>query len=414
MIEFRSITKTFAGVKALADVSFTVVRGECHAVLGENGAGKSTLGKILAGIYRPDAGELAIDGTVCQFHSPRDAARLGVGMVHQELAFCPDLSVAENLNLGHYPRRFGVFVDRAAMEDRARRALAEIGVTLDVRLPMRELTTGQEQLIQIAAAVGTGARILVFDEPTSSLSETEARRLFTLMRKLRERGVTMIYVSHRLPEVMDLCDRISVLRDGAYVGTLDRASATRDAVVQMMIGRAVEDYFPAARLAAPGEVRLRVENLASPGKFEQVTFSVRAGEIVGLAGLVGAGRSEVAQAIFGLDRRATGTVELDGEPLALGHVREALRRGIGLVPEDRKRQGLIPMLSCKTNLTLVILDRLKLWGFLAHAREYQEARTLVERLRVKAASLNTPVATLSGGNQQKVVIAKWLARSLKA
>ena len=413
LVEFRSITKSFAGVKALAGVSLAVARGECHGVMGENGAGKSTLGKILAGIYRPDAGELAIDGQVCQFHSPRDAARLGVGMVHQELAFCPDLSVAENLSLGQYPRRFGVFTDRPAMEERARRSLAEIGVTLDVRLPLRQLTTGQEQMVQIAAAVGTGARILVFDEPTSSLSETEAGRLFGLMRKLRERGVTMIYVSHRLPEVMELCDRISVLRDGTYVGTLERATASRDAVVQMMIGRAVEDYVPTYLSARPGAVRLRVEGLSSPGKFEQVTFSVRAGEIVGLAGLVGAGRSEVAQAIFGLDPRATGSVELEGEPLRLGQVREALRRGIGLVPEDRKRQGLIPGLSCRANLTLVILDRLRRWGFLSQARENQEAGALFERLQVKAASLNAPVATLSGGNQQKVVIAKWLARSLK-
>ena len=413
MVEFRSISKSFLGVKALTDVSLAIARGECHALMGENGAGKSTLGKILAGIHRPDAGEVLIDGKVCALHSPRDAARLGVGMVHQELAFCPDLGVAENLNLGQYPRRFGVFTDRRAMETRAQRLLAEIGVTLDVRLPMRELTTGQEQMVQIAAAVGSGARILVFDEPTSSLAEAEARRLFALIRRLRQRGVTMIYVSHRLPEVMDLCDRISVLRDGAYVGTLERANATRDEVVRLMIGRSVEDYLPAHLSATPGAVRLRVDDLSSPGRFAKVTFSVRAGEIVGLAGLVGAGRSEVAQAIFGLDRQATGTVELDGEPLRLGQVRESLRRGIGLVPEDRKRQGLIPLLSCKANFSLIILDQLRRWGLLDRAREAREARELCGRLRVKTASLDTPVATLSGGNQQKVVMAKWLARPLK-
>ena len=413
MVEFRSITKAFLGVRALADVSFAIARGECHAVMGENGAGKSTLGKILAGIHRPDAGEICIDGKVCHFHSPRDAARQGVGMVHQELAFCPDLSVAENLSLGQYPRRFGVFADRRDMKERAERLLAEIGVTLAVRLPMRELTTGQEQMVQIAAAVGTGARILVFDEPTSSLSERESRRLFALIGKLRERGVTMIYVSHRLPEVMELCDRISVLRDGAYVGTLARQDASRDAVVRLMIGRSLTETSPAYLSATPGAVRLRVQDLASPGRFEKVTFAVRAGEIVGLAGLVGAGRSEVAQAIFGLDRRATGTVELDGEPIRLGRVRETLRRGIGLVPEDRKRQGLIPLLSCQANFSLVILDQLRRWGLLDRAREGREARALFERLRVKTSALSAAVATLSGGNQQKVVMAKWLARPLK-
>jgi ABC-type sugar transport system ATPase subunit len=223
----------------------------------------------------------------------------------------------------------------------------------------------------------------------------------------------MIYVSHRLPEVMELCDRISVLRDGAYVGTLARQDASRDAVVRLMIGRSLTETSPAYLSATPGAVRLRVQDLASPVRFEKVTFAVRAGEIVGLAGLVGAGRSEVAQAIFGLDRRATGTVELDGEPIRLGRVRETLRRGIGLVPEDRKRQGLIPLLSCQANFSLVILDQLRRWGLLDRAREGREARALFERLRVKTSALSAAVATLSGGNQQKVVMAKWLARPLK-
>jgi ABC-type sugar transport system ATPase subunit len=413
VIAFESITKTFVGVNALDNVSLVIDRGECHGLMGENGAGKSTLGKILAGIHRPDTGTVRIDGQPCSFASPRDAVRAGIGMVHQELAFCPDLTVAENLSLGQYPRRLGVFTDRHAMDERARRLLGEIGVTMDIRQPMKALTTGQEQLVQIAAAVGTGAKILVFDEPTSSLSETESQRLFELIERLRPRGVTMIYVSHRLPEVLRLCDRISVLRDGKYVGTLPRADATQSQIVQMMIGRPLADYFPHHLGTTPGEVKLRVEQLSSPGKFDNVSFTVRAGEIVGMAGLVGSGRSEIAQAIFGLDKDARGRVEIEGVPLKLGSPREAMRHGLGLVPEDRKRQGLVLMMSCRRNFSLVILDRLRRFGLLNHRQEAREAETLFTRLRVKAPSIEIPAAALSGGNQQKVVIAKWLARKLK-
>lgn len=413
MIAFDSITKTFGGVTALAGVSFIIARGECHGLMGENGAGKSTLGKILAGIHRADAGELRLAGEKHVFGSPREAVRAGVGMVHQELAFCPDLTVAENLCLGRYPRRGGLFADQRAMNERARQLLSEIGVTLDVSQTMHALTTGQEQLVQIAAAVGTGANILVFDEPTSSLSETESQHLFELIEQLKKRNVTVIYVSHRLPEVLRLCDRISVLRDGHYIGTLDRATATQDKVVQMMIGRSVSEFFPQHLAKAAGEVKLRVQNLSSSGKFSNVSFEVRAGEIVGFAGLVGSGRSEIAQAIFGLDPAATGTVELDGQPLPLGYCRQAMRRGLGLIPEDRKRQGLILMMSCRRNFSLVILDRLRRWGLLKHRQEATEAGKLFARLRVKTPTIETPVSSLSGGNQQKVVIAKWLARQLK-
>jgi ABC-type sugar transport system ATPase subunit len=413
MIAFYSISKSFGGVAALDEVTLTVQRGECHGLMGENGAGKSTLGKILAGIHRPDAGTIRIEGKELHLHSPRDAVRTGIGMVHQELAFCPDLTVAENLCLGQYPRRLGVFTDRAGMRRRAEALLREIGMSLDVRQPMKQLTTGQEQLVQIAAAVGRGAKVLIFDEPTSSLSESESQRLFALIEQLRQRGVTMIYVSHRLPEVLRLCDRISVLRDGHHVGTLTREEATQDKVVQLMIGRPLAEYFPHHLAAEPGKVLLRVEKLSSPGKFADVSFTVRAGEIVGFAGLVGSGRSEVAQAVFGLDRHATGTIEIEGEPLRLGSPRVAMRHGVGLIPEDRKRQGLILMMSGRGNFSLVILDRLRRWGLLRHKQEGREAETFFARLRVKTPCLETPVAALSGGNQQKVVIAKWLARKLK-
>ena len=411
-IQFENITKKFAGVTALDSVSLSIRRGECHALMGENGAGKSTLGKVLAGIYRPDAGTIRIDGVEVNFRSPRDAGRAGVGMVHQELAFCPDLSVAENLCMGQYPRRLGM-VSRSQMRRRAHELLAKIGVDLDVRQPMRALSTAQEQLVQIASAVGTGARILVFDEPTSSLSEPEAQRLFQLIDDLKRRGVTTIYVSHRMPEVFRLCDRLSVLRDGKYVGTLERDKATQDDIVRLMIGRSLEQYFPQHLGAKPGEVVLSVRDLTSPGKFAGVSFDLRAGEILGFAGLVGSGRSEVAKAIFGLDRSASGRVEVFGRPMRLGSIREAMRRGLGLVPEDRKRQGLVLMMSGRTNTSMAMLDRLRRLLMLDFRRELDLTQHYFEQLRVKTPSIRTPVAALSGGNQQKIALAKWLARECK-
>jgi len=262
--------------------------------------------------------------------------------------------------------------------------------------------------------VGTGANILVFDEPTSSLSEPEAQQLFTLIEDLKKRGVTTIYVSHRMPEVFRLCDRVSVLRDGKYIGTLDKASSTHDNVVRMMIGRSVEDYFPQHLADHPGEVLLRVKNLSSAGKFKDVSFEVRRGEIVGFAGLVGAGRSEIAKAIFGLDSDARGEVEFDGEPLPLGKIKQSIRRGIGLVPEDRKRQGLVLMMSCRANASMAVLDRLRRLGILLNfGKEKSSAAGLFAQMRVKTPSIETPVAALSGGNQQKVALAKWLVRNCK-
>ncbi len=411
-VQFREITKTFGGVTALSGVSLSLTRGECHGLMGENGAGKSTLGKILAGIHQPDSGKLLIDGKAHAFGSPRDALAAGVSMVHQELAFCPDLSVAENLCLGRYPRRAGgLLLDHARMKRRAEELLSAIGVSLDVSRPMSELSTAQEQLVQIAAAVGTNPQILVFDEPTSSLAATDADALFLLIENLKKRGLTLIYVSHRMPELFRLCDRMSILRDGRYVGTLAKAEMTQDAVVQMMIGRSVTDYFPQHLAATSGDTVLSVRNLTSPGRFSDVAFSVRAGEIVGFAGLVGSGRSEIAQAIFGLDSRATGTVEIDGRPLALGSVKASLAAGVGLVPEDRKRQGCVLGMPCRANISMAILDRVRRLGILLDRAEEKAVSTdYFQRLKVKAASLDAPVNSLSGGNQQKVVLAKWLAR----
>jgi ABC-type sugar transport system ATPase subunit len=411
-IEICGLTKTFAGVTALDDVSLTIAQGECHALMGENGAGKSTLGKVLAGIYRPDGGTVRIGGVPRQFHSPRDAHAAGVGMVHQELAFVPEMSVAENLNLGQTPRSLRLFVDGTTMRRRAAALLARIGIgreAIHPDQPMRTLSTAQEQMVQIAAAIGSGAQVLIFDEPTSSLSEREVRHLYALIDQLKREGVTIIYVSHRLPELFRLCDSVSVLRDGRHVGTLKVKEATEDALVRMMVGRAVAAFRHADAAPVAGPEVLDVRGLSSPGKFENVSFSLRAGEILGIAGLVGAGRSEVARALFGLDPHASGTVTVDGRPLPPGSIRVSKAAGLGMVPEDRKRQGLALMMSCKDNFSMAMLDRLSLLGFIKEREERRLARRYFERLRVKAPSADTPVAALSGGNQQKVVIAKWLA-----
>ena len=411
-IRFEAVSKAFGGVRALDDVTLGVRQGECHGLMGENGAGKSTLGKVRAGIHSSDGGSLAIGGETYAFRSPREAMRAGVAMVHQELAFCPDLSVAENLAMGRYPRKLGgLLLDRREMARRAEKLLAGIGVHLDVRRTMRELSTAQEQLVQIAAAVGTDPRIIVFDEPTSSLAEVDAQHLFELIEKLKGRGITTIYVSHRMPELFRLCDRISVLRDGRYIGTLERAEMTPEAVVQMMIGRNVEQYSRNDPAPDDGKAAvLSVRGLSSPGLFRDIRFDVRPEEIVGFAGLVGAGRSEVARAIFGLDPRANGEILLDGERLAPGSVPASMRAGIGLVPEDRKRQGCVLGMSCRANVSMAILDRLNRSGLLDRAEERKVAGRYFDELRVKAASVEAPVQSLSGGNQQKIVLAKWLAR----
>jgi ABC-type sugar transport system ATPase subunit len=407
-VRFSGITKRFPGVTALQGVSFEVAAGTCHAVCGENGAGKSTLGKILSGLYAPDEGEILLDGTPVRFASPRDALAAGVAMVHQELAFCENLTVGDNLCLGRLPRRFG-FVDRDELRRRARALLAAVGAEgIDPDRTMSSLSVAEQQLVQIAAAVGEGARVIIFDEPTSSLGEEETLRLYALIDDLKRRGVTMLYVSHRMPEIYRLCDDISVLRDGRHVGTKPTAELHEAALVQLMIGRPVEQYFPAHVNVARGEERLRVEGLSRPGRFSDVSFTLHAGEVLGLAGLVGAGRSEVAQAIFGLDPDATGRIFVRGRPASIRSAGDAMRHRIGFVPEDRKKQGLVLSMVTRENATLPTLGRLSRLGWIDRAAERGTVQTYFERLRVRATQ-ESVTAALSGGNQQKIVMAKWLA-----
>lgn len=409
-LEFCGITKRFPGVLALDGVSFSVERGTCHALIGENGAGKSTLGKILAGVHTADSGELKINGRIIQPTNPLVARELGIAMVHQELAFCPNLSVAENLCLGDLPRRAG-FVNHPELRARARAMLATIGADIDPDTIIGTLSTGREQLVQIAAAVGTGAKVIVMDEPSSSLSATETAELFRLVRELKARGITLIYVSHRIEELFAICDNITVLRDGHHVVTESIASTTPHRVVTQMIGRELLIATPHHLTRPLGDECLRVTTLNSPRKFSNINLSVRAGEIVGIAGIVGAGRSEVVEAIFGLDPAATGSLAVKGKSLPLGSLATALAAGVGLVPEDRKRQGLVLGLNCRENTCLAALPALTTFGWVRRAAEQTLAERYTKRLRVKAPSLETITAGLSGGNQQKIALAKWLARS---
>jgi ABC-type sugar transport system ATPase subunit len=407
-VEFAHVTKRFPGVVALQDVSFTIAAGSCHALCGENGAGKSTLGKILAGLYRVDGGSLRVFGEPVSFTGPEAALAAGIGMVHQELLFCDNLTVAENLCLGTLPSKHG-FVSRGEMVSRAEQMLTAIDAPLDVHQTVGTLTAGQQQMLQIASAVGRGARVIVFDEPTSSLSQHEATKLYELLGRLRAQGVTAIYVSHRMEEIFRLCDTVTVLRDGRHVATQPTASLDEKSLVQMMIGRSLDEYFPKHVEAAPGPELLRVEGLSSPGRFRDVSFSVRAGEVVGFAGLVGAGRSEVAMALFGLDPGATGRVFVRDRQVSISDIGTAMRNGIGLVPEDRKRQGLVLSMPAGSNTSLVVLDTLAKLTFIKRAAERSLAKTYFERLRVRAPGPETITAGLSGGNQQKIVLAKWLA-----
>lgn len=409
MIEFDRITKTFPGVAALTDVSFRVARGECHALLGENGAGKSTLGKILAGLYRPDSGKILLDGREVRFHSPRDGLQAGVGIVHQELVFCPNLSVAENLCLHDLPRR-GLRLDRRALEDRAEERLKQIGLEVDVRRPIASLSIGEEQMVQIAAAVGLGARVLVFDEPTSSLARGEVERLFTLIRRLQRDGTTIVYDSHRLEEIFALCQTVTVLRDGRHVATRPMEAVDHDELVKLMVGRAVESYSPPADSQSSSLPRLRIRGLNSPNRFSRIDLDVHPGEIIGLAGLVGAGRTEITEALYGLDPQARGAIEIDGRAVTISSPREAQKLGIGLIPEDRKRHGLVLGMNIRENITLPILDRFaRFAGRASRSGETQFAEQASQRLSIRTPTVETAVSALSGGNQQKVVFAKGLA-----
>ena len=408
VLELRGARKTFGAVVALASGSVQLRAGEINALVGENGAGKSTMVKILAGVHQPDSGEFSFDGHPIVFRTPAESKAAGVSVIYQEPTLFPDLTVAENIFVGRQPTSRLGFIDRAKMRADARALFERLGVPIDPDRAAEGLSIADQQIIEIAKAISLDARVLIMDEPTAALSGVEVERLFAVARSLRDEGRALLFISHRFDEVFALCDTVTVMRDGAYVHTTSLADTTVDDLVRQMVGRDVTELFPKLP-STPGEVVLEVEGLTRRGVFRDVSFSLRAGEIVGLAGLVGAGRSEVARAIFGVDTYESGIVRLSGAVLPKGSVRLATARGLALVPEDRRKQGLVLDEGVSRNITLAIRTKLSRWGLLRTTDENRAAREWASRLEVKTAALDATAGTLSGGNQQKVVIGKWLA-----
>lgn len=417
----ESVTREFPGVRALSEVSFDVRRGEIHALVGENGAGKSTLMNILSGVHPAGtySGRILRNGEVVRFSGTKDAEAAGISIIHQELNLVPELSVAENLFLAREPTRFGL-IDWRALYDRSRQALDAIHLDVDPRTKVRLLPVGRQQMVEIAKALLVDADVLLLDEPTSALTETETETLFGILRDLRARGHALVYISHKLDEVFALADRITVFRDGQSVGTRPVGEVTRAEVVSMMVGRDIADMYPKVP-SAPGNVVLEVgdycvENPSMPGEWlvADASFQARAGEVLGFAGLLGSGRTELVMSIFGgWPGRSRGTVRFEGRDVRIRSPRDAIALGIGLVTEDRKEQGLILCRDVRENHSLASLKSLSSFGMIRGRREWEQVRKSIQELRIRTPSGRTLVVNLSGGNQQKVVLGKWLATSPK-
>lgn len=407
LLRAEGISKAFPGVQALDQVSLEIFPGEIHGLVGENGAGKSTLIRILAGVLRPDEGRIFWQGHPVEIADPRHARRLGIAVIHQELSLLPNLSVAHNLFLGREPRGWLGILDHRTMAREARRILAGLEMDLDPGALAGTLPFAQRQMLEIARAVSEDARLLIMDEPTSALSEREIARLFELLRELKSRGVSVLFISHRLEEVFRIADRITVLRDGRHIGTFPTAEVTPSAVVRMMVGREIREMF--VRSGSPGaEIALEVRGLSRPGAFRDISLEIRRGEIVGLFGLVGAGRSEVARALFGLDPVDRGEIRIDGKPVRIRSSADAIAAGMAFIPEDRKAQALFLSMGMRSNIAISALHRLARMGFLWGSQLEAWTWPYIRQLDIRPPRPSMPVRHLSGGNQQKVVIARWL------
>jgi ribose transport system ATP-binding protein len=411
-VTMKGISKSFGPVRVLDRVDFAVAGGEIHALVGENGAGKSTLMKILSGAYSTDGGSILIDGEAVTIRSTGDAEALGIAIIHQELNMIPQLSVMDNLFLGREPNRFGV-IERSRMHGESASWLSKVGAgQIDMNRTAETLSIGLQQLVEIAKALSLNARVLIMDEPTASLTDREIGTLFGIMTDLKSRGVGIVYVSHRMEEIFKICDKVSVLRDGHFVGERAVAETSFDEIVKMMVGRELKERFP-KRDVSLGPVRLKVDELSDEGNITHIHFEVRAGEVLGVAGLIGAGRSEILNTIFGVSRKTSGQVLLDGEPLSIARPADAIAAGFGFVTEDRKSQGLVLGLSLRENMTLVHLAKYACGGIINRNAEDAAVKQLMDELQIRARDAELEVKALSGGNQQKVVFAKWLARPPK-
>ncbi|MBB3935744.1 sugar ABC transporter ATP-binding protein [Aureimonas phyllosphaerae] len=410
--EARNVSKSFGVVHALRGVSVSIRPGEVHAIIGENGAGKSTLMNIICGRLRPTAGELLVGGAAVQFHSPGEAQGAGIAIAPQEINLVPALTVTENIMLGAEITR-GPAIDWRATREEALTHLHAVDDTIAGDARAGELSKAQQQLVQIARAVATKARILIFDEPTAALTTRETEKLYAFIRRFRETGGSAFYISHRLDEILDLSDRISVLRDGTYVGELDPKRTSKHEMVALMAGREVALSTHAPRRLEDRPVVLKVSGLSRPGEFEDVSFELHEGEVLGVSGLVGAGRTEVAKCIFGLTRAKAGSVEIFGDARPVTDPADAIQRGLVYLPEERKQEGIFPLLSIAENLTIATLDRFRGPAWMDFRGMARTVDDYVDRLRIKIGSASDPITSLSGGNQQKVILGRWLAKNAK-
>jgi ribose transport system ATP-binding protein len=415
LLSMRGVSKRFPGVLALGGVSLDIYAGEVLALMGENGAGKSTLMNVLGGVFAADTGEITLAGVPISLGSVRAAKQHGIALIHQELMLAPNLDIASNIFLGNEQKRSLLQpLGRAEMNRRSAALLARVGLALPPTTPVSLLTTGQQQLVEVAKALSVESRIIVMDEPTSSLAAAESEQLFAIIRQLRADGIGIVYISHRMEEVLALSDRITVMRDGRNAGQLSRAEASYDKIVALMVGRELSGaYFPEKVEKSPGEVMLAVEDLTVPGAPQGVSFNAHRGEILGFAGLVGSGRTELMEALFGVTPAISGRMTLDGQPFAPHTARAAIERGVYLVPEDRKRHGLVLQMSVVENASLPSIGERARLGVVDRAGDQRLAEAEVARMRIKTPSIHQKVVTLSGGNQQKVVIGKWLAMNPK-
>ncbi|MFI6345710.1 sugar ABC transporter ATP-binding protein [Streptomyces sp. NPDC050560] len=408
VLALEDVSKSFGAVRALRGVSLSLAAGEAHALAGENGAGKSTLIKTLAGVHRPDTGTVLLDGRPVAFHGPADARDAGIAVIYQEPTLFPDLSIAENIFMGRQPRAALRRIDRGATRRATAGLMRRLGVDLAADRPARGLSIADQQIVEIAKALSFDARVLIMDEPTAALTGSEVARLFAVVEALRAEGAAVLFISHRIEEMFALCQRVTVLRDGALVSSRPLDGLTEDDLVRSMVGRDLDELYP-KQPAALGDTALSVRRLTREGVFHDVSFDIRRGEIVALAGLVGAGRSEVAQAVFGVDRPDAGRVEVDGRALRPGSPTAAMAAGLALVPEDRRQRGLVMDMSIERNIGLTGLDAVGSAGLVSRTLEHARAADWAVRLRLKYSRLTDLVGVLSGGNQQKVVLAKWLA-----
>lgn len=408
ILELRNISKSFSGVEVLHHVSFALRPGEVHALLGENGAGKSTLVKVITGVHQPDSGEILLDGQPIRFGDTRETRQAGITAIYQELSLFPDLNVAENIFVGCQPVTAGGRIDWRKLYRKAEELLTSLGVHLDLRQKARSLTIAQQQMVEIARAFSLNARILIMDEPTSSLTLSEVADLFRLVRRLRDEGTAIIFISHRLEELFEIADRVTVLRDGTYVDTRSMKDVTRDDLIRMMVGRTITNLFPKQDVKA-GDVALKVEHLTREGSFWDVSFELRKGEILGMAGLVGAGRTNVARALFGVEPATSGRIQLNGRDVAITSSQQAIRLGLAYVPEDRQLHGLIPAMHITSNISLPLLRNFASWGWMKNNLERKATYNAACQMEVRANHIWQLARELSGGNQQKVVLAKWLA-----